>query len=453
MNYILPHLTFRTLKTISFRPKLWVVLILTLFVTSCAKEDSRKTVNADGSTLITYWCSSNPHEIELARRLVDAWNIEHHSVKVKLQPIPASQSSEEVLLAAIAGGTTPDVCSNMWPGAMDEFINAGGLVRLDQFDDFFEFNLARVPETLMGTFAASDGHYYQLPWKTNPIMIMYNTKMFREAGIDTMPRTYSELLDAGERITRDLDGDGQIDQWMGYRNIKPIWWQRFFDYYTFYVAASGGLSLFDGDSLIFDNEASVEVFELFRQIYKRGYFPITEFSGDQFVAGKIATSITGPYSIPHVERYKPEGFEYDFFPIPTPDDYTGPVYTYGDHKNISIFSTTYYPQESWEFAKFLISETADSLLLELTSQIPIRKNITSNPMYANYFANNPGMIIFAEQAINTRGVDGASELKEIFDALSQEFEACCLFDARTPRESIRLAAQRSQVIIDWNRAQ
>ncbi|MBC8191365.1 MAG: extracellular solute-binding protein [Candidatus Marinimicrobia bacterium] len=427
-------------------------MMFVLFLLNCSKDDSVKKVNPDGTTTLTYWCSSNPHEMELARILVDDWNAENHTVKVHLQPIPASQSSEEVLLAAIAGGTTPDLCSNMWPGAMDEFINAGGLVRLDQFDDFFEFNLARVPGELMKTFAASDDHYYQLPWKTNPIMIMYNKTMFRDAGIDTLPRTYSELLEAGEKLTLDKDGDGQMDQWMGYRNIKPIWWQRFFDYYAFYVAASGGLSLFDGDSLIFENAASVEVFDLFRKIYKRGYFPITDMLGDKFIGEQIATSITGPYSIPHVEKFKHKGFEYDFFPIPIPDDYVGPVYTYGDHKNISIFSTTDYPAESWEFAKFLISEKADSLLLVLTSQIPIRKNLTSDPRYADYFSMNPGMIKFADQAVFTRGVDGASELKEIFDAISQEFEACAVFDARTPEESIHLAAERSQVIIDWNRA-
>ena len=426
--------------------------MLIVSMVSCSSEKNGKVEPADGTTTLTYWCSSNPHEMKLARILVDAWNAESHTVQVHLQPIPASQSSEEVLLAAIAGGTTPDLCSNMWPGAMDEFINAGGLVRLDQFDDFFEFNLDRVPEELMETFAASDDHYYQLPWKTNPIMIMYNKTMFRDAGIDTLPRTYSELLEAGEKLTLDRDGDGQIDQWMGYRNIKPIWWQRFFDYYAFYVAASGGLSLFDGDSLIFENESSVEVFDLFRKIYKRGYFPITDMLGDKFIGEQIATSITGPYSIPHVEKFKHEGFEYDFFPIPTPDDHVGPVYTYGDHKNISIFSTTDYPAESWEFAKFLISEKADSLLLVLTSQIPIRKNLTSDPRFADYFSKNPGMVKFADQAIFTRGVDGASELKEIFDAISQEFEACAVFDARTPEESIHLAAERSQVIIDWNRA-
>ena len=63
------------------------------------------------------------------------------------------------------------------------------------------------------------------------------------------------------------------------------------------------------------------------------------------------------------------------------------------------------------------------------------------------------MIKFAEQAIFTRGVDGAAELKEIFDAISQEWEACALFDARTPAESIHRAAERAEVIIEWNRAE
>ncbi len=26
--------------------------------------------------------------------------------------------------------------------------------------------------------------YYQMPWKTNPVMILYNTAMFEEAGLD-----------------------------------------------------------------------------------------------------------------------------------------------------------------------------------------------------------------------------------------------------------------------------
>jgi multiple sugar transport system substrate-binding protein len=248
---------------------------------------------------ITYWCSSNQDEIDLANYLVDKWNAVHDSIKVILQPIPASQSSEEVLLAAIAAGTTPDICSNMWPGAMDDFIASGGLVRLDQFPDFTDYISQRVPTDLLETFRAPDSHFYQIPWKSNPIMVIYNKNIFRDAGVEKVPRTYSEYIEAGRKITRDTDGDGSLDVWLSHRDTKPIWWQRFFDYYTFYIAASGGKTLFDGSEIIFDNEASIKVFELFQQIYKEGLFAKTTFIGDAFILEQIATQIAGPWHVSH----------------------------------------------------------------------------------------------------------------------------------------------------------
>jgi multiple sugar transport system substrate-binding protein len=62
---------------------------------------------------------------------------------------------------------------------------------------------------------------------------------------------------------------------------------------------------------------------------------------------------------------KPEGFEYDFVPLPVPDFYTGKeVWTYSDPKNIGIFQTTRHPEEAWEFVKFLLSPENDAMFLE-----------------------------------------------------------------------------------------
>jgi len=429
------------------------LLLIGLGCVSCEKKRTAQSVAEQGVVRLTYWCASNQSEIDLAKELVKKWNASHPKIHVTLQPIPASQSSEEALLAAIAGKTTPDICSNMWPGAMDDFTSSGGLVRLDQFPDFMDYLTERVPTDLLETFRAPDGHYYQIPWKTNPIMVMYNKRMFRKAGIQRPPRTYSEYLAAAKAITKDLNGDGRADQWMGYCDIRPIWWQRFFDFYTHYIAASGGKTLFDSSGICFENDASVKVFGFFREIYHNGYFPRTTFQGDNFLAGKFATLFTGPWNITHVEKFKKPGFEYDIFPVPVPDDYRGPVYTYGDHKNISIFSTTKHPSAAWKFAKYLISAQADLRLLEVCSQIPLRKNLTANPLYQRYFRENPMMTKFAEQAPFTRGVDGSSVLKEIFDAISQEYEACAIYGKRTPEEAVASAAKRAQVIIEWSRPQ
>jgi multiple sugar transport system substrate-binding protein len=90
--------------------------------------------------------------------------------------------------------------------------------------------------------------------------------------------------------------------------------------------------------------------------------------------------------------------------------------------------------------------------LELCSQIPLRKNLTTNLRYLEYFQKNPMMRKFAEQAIYTRGVDGSSVLKEIFDAISQEYEASAIYGKRTPESAVASAARRARVIIDWSRS-
>jgi len=428
------------------------VIVLSSFTFQSCEKNDQVDENGKGITHLKYWCASNSHEIDLAKHLVNKWNATHPNIPVDLQPIPASQSSEEVLLAAIAGKTTPDICSNMWPGAMDDFTSSGGLVNFDRFPDFFEFIDQRVPRDLLESFQSPDGKYYQLPWKTNPTMLMYNVKMFREAGIEGDLKTYSQFLDAAKKMTKDLDGDGNFDQWMGYRNINTIWWQRLFDYYPFYIAASGGKTLFDGPKIIFNNKASVQVFEFFHQIFENGYFPISQMQGDNFIIGRLATQITGPWNIAHVDRFKPEGFEYDIMPLPVPDDFEGQVYTRGDHKNIAIFSTTKHPEEAWEFAKFLISPEADVKLLELCTQVPIRKNLLTDSLYQDYFSKNPKMVKFAQQAPYTRGVDGVSDLKEIFDGICQEYEMAAIYGVKDPKEAVRDAEKRAKVIMEWNRS-
>ena len=430
----------------------FLTLILLAILISCREESETSDVKKKETIELKYWCASNSHEISLARLLVKEWNATHPNIKVNLQPIPASQSSEEVLLAAIAGKTTPDICSNMWPGAMDDFTSSGGLVNFDRFPDFFEFMEKRDPKDVLESFRSPDGKYYQLPWKTNPTMLMYNVNRFREAGIEGELKTYSQFLAAAEKLTIDTDGDGSFDHWMGYRNITSIWWQRLFDYYPFYIAASGGKTLFDGSEIIFNNKASVQVFDFFQKIYKNDYFPTATMQGDRFISGHLATQITGPYHIAHVERFKPEGFEYDIMPLPVPDDYEGPVYTRGDHKNIAVFSTTKHPEAAWKFAKYLISPESDLKLLEICTQVPIRKNLLSDSLYHNYFEKNPKMVKFAEQAPLTRGVDGVSDLKEIFDGISQEYEMCAIYGVKSPQEAVRDAAERARVIIEWNRS-
>jgi multiple sugar transport system substrate-binding protein len=419
-------------------------------VEGCSEE--RQSPEAlTGAVELTYWPAPNSQEVELADSVVKEWNRLHPDIRVRMQPIPVSQSTEEVLLAAIAGKTTPDVCSNIWPGALHEYTQAGGLIALDRFRDFDSIASTRTPHELLQTFRSTDGHYFQIPWKTNPVMMFYNERLLKEAGVTSVPRTYSEFLAAGRKVSRDTDGDGKIDVWMGERDIRPIWWQRLFDFFPFYIAASNGKTLFTHGSVSFGDKAAAQVFGFFQECYRNRYFPRTFFQGgDPFDLEKKATHFAGPWQVAHLQKFVP-GMKFGVVPLPVPDDHKGPVYTSGDFKNIAIFGNTRHPKEAWEFVKFLISAKHDLLLLEVCNQIPVRGDLLTSPLFAEYFRQNPVMVSFAEQAVYTRGMDSAPDLKEIFDAISQEYEVCAVFGRKSPEQAVLDAVERTRLIVEWNK--
>ncbi len=437
---------------VSASRSLLLAVLSLLLLTSCEYEGN---ASGDGGEkevkTITYWSAPNPQEYALAKDLVTEWNQLHPQIQVELQALPAGQSSEEVLLSAMVAGTTPDVCSNIWPGITSDFIRAKGLYPIDKFEDFDEIMTKRLPADVLKSVIAPDGHTYQIPWKTNPIMVQYNVTMFEEAGIHEFPKTYSEFIEAAKKITRDTNGDGRVDQWMGYRDIRPIWWQRYYDYYTSYITASGGKTLFTQGELSIDKEASDEVFQFYQTLYDNGYFPRSTLQGNAFLYDKIAVEYTGPWNIAYLESNAPASLHYDFAPVPVPDSYHGKTYTYGDHKNIAIFSNTKHPKESWEFVKFLITREADYKLLSFARQIPVRKNLTTDPEFSSFLAEHPKMAKFAKQAAYTRGVDGVRDFKEILDAVARYYEISSVYGALTPSEATDEMINAIHVIREWNK--
>jgi multiple sugar transport system substrate-binding protein len=427
-------------------------LVLSVLV-SCGSASSCSPARQSGDGVtggitLTCWSATNADEVEFVRQVVAEWNAKEPLIQVQVRPIPSSQSSEEVVLAAIASRTTPDIYANAFPGAMQDLLDAKGVVRLDDFPDFLETMRDRMPTEILDQYRAPDGHFYQVPWKTNPILVQYNTGMLRQAGIARLPETYAEFLAAAARVTRDRDGDGRVDQWMSVVDFVPLWHKRLFDFYTLYLAATDGQTLLEGRRVTFDNDKAVAIFEFFRQCFANGYIPKQSQQGDMFLDGRVASRFTGPWSISHVERYRPEGFEYDFGPIPRPEAEPSPSITYADPKSVVVFTTCEHPREAWEFVKFLVSRRNDLRLLEITNQLPIRAPLVDDAEFGAYFDAHPRMVAFARQAISTRSVDQVSELRELFDIVAQEFEASAVFNTKTPEQGVRDAARRSQTILD-----
>jgi len=397
-----------------------------------------------GAPLI-YWCATNLEEIELAKRLVKEWNHSHSETPIQLQPVPAGASSEEVLLAAIVAKTNPDIYSNMLPAMLNKFVKADSLLRLDGLKNFATETEARIGATILKDYRSPDGHYHQLPWKLNPVMLVYNSDLFQKLKIKP-PRTYGEFWTAAKKLTADTDGDGRIDRWAMSPSTTVLWWQRLYDFLPFYMAATNGRSLLNQGRADFNNVSGIAVMDFFQKGFGRGYFPISGTVSNLFVQQKVGMTIVGPWALKMFERSMPQKFNFKTIPIPVPDGHTGPAYTYGDPKSFVVFKNTQHPEAAWEFVKFMTSKKADKLLLDITGQIPVRKELINDSYYKEIFVRRKDLIPFASQVPFTKPGDNSEHIVEILDFLGQQYEAAAVYGTIPAIKAIENAANHVEHI-------
>jgi multiple sugar transport system substrate-binding protein len=423
-------------------------------------EGGRVTVSRQGTTFTTdervdegpielmYWPAANPFEVDLARRLASEWNARHPDVQVRVQPIPAGRSSEEVLLAAVVGHATPDICSNVSSGLLARLVRAGAVVRLDDLAATGARLGERASEPMLAPLRLPDGGIYAVPWKTNPMMLMYNVDWLAEAGV-APPRTYSELIEALRRLARDMDGDGRLDRWGFWARLKTTWFERFYDFYPLYLAASGGRTLVSRGEVEFENEAAVAAIAVLRQAFAEELLPRSNFEGrDPFMDGTVAMKVVGPWFVKELEELKVPGLRYDVTPMPVPDgDDPEAAYAFADLKSIAVFSTTRHPVAAARFVAYLTSPEADKLLIEEAAQLPYRRALASDGRFTTALTRWPTLQAYATLADRGRDIDIDPDIVEVFDILSEAYEAAAIYGTMTPEQAVREAAAEVREVL------
>ncbi|MCA1649598.1 MAG: sugar ABC transporter substrate-binding protein, partial [Acidobacteria bacterium] len=399
---------------------------------------------------LTYWPAANPVEVRLATRLAAQWNAQHPDVQVRVQPLPAGRSSEEVLLAAIVAKATPDVCSNISSALLARLVRAHGVVRLDDRVPTAARLTERTTSAMLASLRLPDGGIYAFPWKTNPEMLMYNVDLLAAAGIDP-PRTQSELLNAFRRLARDTDGDGRSDRWALWATLKTTWFERFYDFYPLYLASSGGRTLVADGKVIFDNDAAVAAMEVLRRGFAEGLLPRSNFAlgRDPFADGTVAMKIIGPWFVRELDELKIPGLRYDVAPVPAADG-TDPDarFAFADLRSIAVFSTTRHPDAAARFVAYLTSPAADRLLVEEASQLPYRRGLAADSRFATSLARWPTLATYAKYVERTRDLDLDADVVEIFDILSEAYEQASIYGTVPVRQALNSAAEEARKVLD-----
>lgn len=412
-----------------------IFLAAAILFSACGGGESSDALTSTGP--IKIWYSDNPQEISWGKATVKRWNEEHPKEKVTGQEIPAGETSEAVIQAAITAGNAPCLVWNVAPAAVPQFQRAGGLVPLDSFDGGVEYAQKRTGDRV-DQYVSSDGKLYQLPWKSNPVMIIYNKDLFEKAGLDPEnPRlaTYDEFLQTSKTIDSKL-------------GIAPIWpsadqtfYQAWFDYYPTFIAASGGDQLVENGKAQFDSATGIEVGEFWRSMYDAGLIPQESPQIDAFAEEKSAMSMVGPWAVAVYTD-----LDWDVVPVPTPDGMSPEeIYTFSDAKNVSIFSACKNQKTAFEYMKFATSEESDGQLLEMTGQMPLREGLEQK--YAGFFDENPLYAKFAEQSSRTVEVPNVQNSIEMWQKFRATYSESVIFGKEPVDKAFPAAAKDVEEII------
>ncbi|MGJ7441697.1 extracellular solute-binding protein [Aquipuribacter sp. MA13-6] len=396
-------------------------------------EPSGDASAAGATGPIDIWYSNNQEEVAWGEAMVEAWNSENPDAQVSAQEIPAGQSSEEAIAAAITAGNAPCLIYNTSPAAVPQFQQAGGLVNLDEVEGARAYIEERTGDKAE-QYLSPDGAFYQLPWKANPVMIFYNKAMFTEAGLDAENpplATYEEFLSTSRTLVESGVATHAI-----WPSPSSEFFQPWFDFYPLFAAETGGTLLVEDGEAQFAGEEGVAVAEFWRTVYDEGLAGREAYNGDAFGDAQSAMSIVGPWAV----AVYGEDIDWGVAPVPTSSGVAAEeVVTFSDAKNVAMYTACENQGTAWDVLEFSTSEEQDAALLEMTGQMPMRQDLPAT--FAAYFEANPDYRTFAAQAERTVEVPNVPGSIEVWQTFRDAYSESVIFGEVDVQEALTGAAE------------
>jgi len=139
------------------------------------------------------------------------------------------ETYREWLITSFVGGSMPDVYLTESETCRD-LAAMGASLNLSEAGYWTE-DLASKFLSLAVEAGKYKGGQYGYPKVVPCPILFYNKDLLREAGVIETPKNWDELVEVSKKITKDIDGDGEIDRWGFELTLTDedvsLWWVQF----------------------------------------------------------------------------------------------------------------------------------------------------------------------------------------------------------------------------------
>ncbi|KTR53590.1 MULTISPECIES: ABC transporter substrate-binding protein [Curtobacterium] len=269
-----------------------IVATVPLVLTGCSGAGNASSSGGGGKTLTIedyYDANYDPVYQQCAKDV---------GVEVKINHVAGAGLISKVLQQA-SSRTLPDVLMLDNPDVQQ--IAASGAL-----SDLADYGLD-ADDDVPGVKGANtyEGKLYGLQPNTNSIALYYNKKLLADAGVQP-PKTWDELKEAAKKLTNGSTygfAMSNINTYEGTWQFLPFFWSN------------------GGDEKDIATPEAAQALQLVQDLQDDGSMSKSSINwaqadvNNQFIAGKAAMMINGPWQLPALKKAK--DLEFDSVPIPT----------------------------------------------------------------------------------------------------------------------------------------
>jgi multiple sugar transport system substrate-binding protein len=346
----------------------------------------------------------------------------------------------------LAGGDAPDIIF-LGNGDYPFFAERGALKPLDEYIKRDGLDLSDVFPGALALYEFQ-GKQWGFPVDFPNQELFYNVTMFQEAGLPEPSPDWEDdswnwdaLLTTAQKLTRDLDGDGRIDDW-GFQVKTDFrgWWV--------WVAANGG-EVFkkDGKGLALDQKPAIDALQfLGDMIHKHKVSPTVELANamggyEMFLGGNVGMATFWPA----IGRLRDEIKDFEWNVVPHPQGAVGRAAAGGGTGHF-ISASTKHPEEAWTLMKFLVSEECVYLWTKIMGVVPPLQSVAESDVFLIPGAPPANILVFTEAAPYLRPDPRHTQFAQVSSILGEELDYLWL-NRKTAAEAVQGAVVRVQRIL------